>query len=84
MGLEANKLTSSLLAKSPPLKPLVIALKYFLNRRGLLEAFTGGMSSYALLLLTARYLQEVRGRGRGRGRGWTGADKSPNQRHGRL
>ena len=59
MGLEANKLTASLVTKLAPLKPLVLVLKYFLNRRGLLEAFTGGMSSYALLLITARFLQEV-------------------------
>jgi DNA polymerase sigma len=43
-----------------PLRPLVLVLKYFLTRKGLCEAFTGGLSSYALLLVTARFLQEVR------------------------
>lgn len=42
-----------------PLRPLVLVLKYFLTRKGLCEAFTGGLSSYALLLVTARFLQEV-------------------------
>jgi DNA polymerase sigma len=33
-------------------------LKQFLIDRGLLTAYTGGLSSYCLFLMVARYLQE--------------------------
>lgn len=58
-GLDSNKLVSSLMQTYPSLRPLVLVLKSFLTRRGLCEAFTGGLSSYALLLLTTRFLQEL-------------------------
>jgi non-canonical poly(A) RNA polymerase PAPD5/7 len=57
-GLEASKLNVSLMREYPSLRLIVLVLKQFLTRRGLCEVFTGGMSSYALLLLTARFLQE--------------------------
>lgn len=57
-GLEASELNVSLMREYPSLRPIVLVLKQFLTRRGLCEVFTGGMSSYALLLLTARFLQE--------------------------
>jgi DNA polymerase sigma len=58
-GLESNKLVSSLMQKYSPLRPLVLVLKAFLTTRYLCEAFTGGISSYALLLITTRFLQEM-------------------------
>lgn len=57
-GLEANRLNVSLLTEFPSLRPIVLVLKQFLSRRGLCESFTGGLSSYAILLLCARFLQE--------------------------
>ena len=57
-GLEASKFHSLLLRQYPALRPLVLVLKRFLTRRGLCEPYTGGLSSYALQLITARYLQE--------------------------
>lgn len=57
-GLEANRLNVALMNEFPSLRPLVLVLKQFLSRRGLCESFTGGLSSYALLLLCARFLQE--------------------------
>lgn len=57
-GLEANKLNLSLLNEFPALRSLVLVLKRFLSGRGLCEAFSGGLSSYAIILLCARFLQE--------------------------
>jgi len=57
-GLEANKMNVSLMTEYPSLRPIVLVLKQFLSKRGLCEAFTGGLSSYAILLITARFLQE--------------------------
>ena len=57
-GLEASKLNVSLIREYPSLRLIVLVLKQFLTRRGLCEVFTGGLSSYAILLLTARFLQE--------------------------
>lgn len=39
-------------------RPLVLVLKQFLQDRGLLTAYTGGLSSYSLFLMVTRYLQE--------------------------
>ena len=55
--IQANKMTGALIKSLGPLRPLVLVLKYFLARKGLCEAFTGGLSSYALLLITAKFLQ---------------------------
>lgn len=57
-GLEANKLIFSILRRYPALRPIVLILKCFLTRKGLCEAFTGGLSSYVLVLMVARFLQE--------------------------
>lgn len=60
-GLESNKLVGSLMQSYPLLRPLVLVLKAFLTRKCLCEAFTGGLSSYALLLIATRFLQAVEG-----------------------
>jgi DNA polymerase sigma len=57
-GLEAVDLVSQILNELPMIRPLVLVLKQFLLNRGLLTAYTGGLSSYCLFLLVARYLQE--------------------------
>ncbi len=41
----------------PPLRPLVLVLKAFLKEACLNEVFTGGLSSYALVLLVLAHLQ---------------------------
>ena len=58
-GLATNALVLSLIHEFPPLRPLVLLLKTFLITKGFGAAYTGGLSSYALLLLVTRYLQEV-------------------------
>ena len=58
-GLATNSMVLSLIHEFPALRPLVLILKTFLIRRGFCAAYTGGLSSYALLLLVARFLQEI-------------------------
>jgi hypothetical protein len=58
-GLDANKLISSIIKKYAPIRPLVLVLKFFLSQRRLCEAYTGGLSSYAVFLLVTRFLQEL-------------------------
>ena len=41
----------------PQMPKLVIALKQFLLQRELNEVFTGGISSYSLILMTVGFLQ---------------------------
>lgn len=41
----------------PPLEPLVMVLKQFLLQRDLNEVFTGGISSYSLILMIVSFLQ---------------------------
>lgn len=57
-GQASNRLVLGLIDEFPALRPLVAVLKQFLKERGLCESYTGGLSSYALVLLVARYLQE--------------------------
>jgi hypothetical protein len=57
-GLEANAMVAQILEELPLIRPLMLILKQFLLDRGLLTAYTGGISSYCLFLIVARYLQE--------------------------
>ncbi|KAF0699661.1 Aste57867_9783 [Aphanomyces stellatus] len=57
-GLATNDLVHSFLHELPALLPLMLVLKTFIIDRGLGVAYTGGLSSYALLLMLTRFLQE--------------------------
>lgn len=57
-GLLANRVIADLLRENPALRPLVLVLKHFMKERGLMESYSGGLSSYGLVLMVARYLQE--------------------------
>ena len=57
-GLEANDMVTQIMGELPLIRPLMLILKQFLLDRGLLTAYTGGISSYCLFLILARYLQE--------------------------
>jgi hypothetical protein len=57
-GLEAVQMVSQILEELPLIRPLMLVLKQFLLDRGLLTSYTGGLSSYCLFLMVARYLQE--------------------------
>ena len=57
-GLEAVVMVTQIMDELPMVRPLVLVLKQFLFDRALLTAYTGGLSSYCLFLMVARYLQE--------------------------
>ena len=49
--------TQDFMDKYPNLKYIVLVLKHFLLQRDLNEVFTGGISSYSLILMTVSFLQ---------------------------
>ncbi|TYZ56936.1 hypothetical protein PybrP1_003189 [[Pythium] brassicae (nom. inval.)] len=58
-GLSARDFVYSFQAEMPALRPLVLVLKTHLQRCGLNCAFTGGLSSYALVIMVIRFLQKA-------------------------
>lgn len=58
-GLKANKFTMKMIKKYPPIRPVVLCLKYFLSKHCLCEAYTGGLSSYGIFLLVTQFIQEL-------------------------
>lgn len=57
-GLATNDVVLSLIHEFPPLAPIMLVLKSFAIERGFAISYSGGLSSYSLLLMVARYLQE--------------------------
>lgn len=55
-GLAACELIKSYLTKLPPLAPLVMVLKQYLFNKGLNNVYTGGLSSYCLVLMVISFL----------------------------
>eukprot|EP01114_Cavostelium_apophysatum_P017166 TRINITY_DN5034_c0_g2_i1.p1 TRINITY_DN5034_c0_g2~~TRINITY_DN5034_c0_g2_i1.p1 ORF type:complete len:962 (+),score=288.02 TRINITY_DN5034_c0_g2_i1:260-3145(+) len=62
-GLAAAEIVQSYTRKMEPLTPLVLVLKHFLFRRGLHNAFTGGLNSYCLVIMVISFLQVFGGLG---------------------
>ena len=56
-GVKSAKLIKEYKRKFPALPKLVLVLKQFLLQHDLNEVFTGGISSYSLILLTISFLQ---------------------------
>lgn len=56
-GVKSAELIKSYKRKFPVLDKLVMVLKQFLLQRDLNEVFTGGISSYSLILMTISFLQ---------------------------
>ncbi|ERN06559.1 hypothetical protein AMTRI_Chr01g135620 [Amborella trichopoda] len=56
-GPEAANFMMDAVAKIPPLRPLCMILKIFLQQRELNEVYSGGIGSYALLAMLIAYLQ---------------------------
>lgn len=56
-GVNGSKFISDCIARYPVLPKLVLVLKQFLHCRDLNEVYTGGISSYCLILLTISFLQ---------------------------
>lgn len=57
-GIEGGAFVKKCLEEYPETRVLSLVLKRFLNNRGLLTTYTGGISSYGLFLLITRYCQE--------------------------
>ncbi|XP_076032218.1 uncharacterized protein LOC143020007 isoform X2 [Oratosquilla oratoria] len=56
-GVNSARLIKDFKAMYPALPKLVMVLKQFLLQRDLNEVFTGGISSYSLILMTVSFLQ---------------------------
>lgn len=56
-GPEAASNIRGVMDKLPPMRPLVMVLKVFLQQRQLNEVYSGGVGSYALLVMVACFLQ---------------------------
>jgi predicted nucleotidyltransferase len=59
-GMQSSILVQRLCAMNRHLAPLVVVLKQLLLQRGLNDAYTGGLSSYALTIMVASILQRHR------------------------
>eukprot|EP01117_Protostelium_nocturnum_P014818 TRINITY_DN5678_c0_g1_i1.p1 TRINITY_DN5678_c0_g1~~TRINITY_DN5678_c0_g1_i1.p1 ORF type:complete len:685 (+),score=259.03 TRINITY_DN5678_c0_g1_i1:273-2327(+) len=56
-GLSNTAIVKQFCSKIPLLRPLTLVIKYFLQQRGLNEPYTGGIGSYALVILVINFLQ---------------------------
>jgi non-canonical poly(A) RNA polymerase PAPD5/7 len=56
-GIMARDLVRLFMSKFPELKPLALVLKQFLQQRKLNNSYTGGLSSYCLVLMIVSFLQ---------------------------
>ena len=59
-GVASCHYVASRLTELPAIRPLVLVLKQCLSERSLSASYTGGLSSYALFLMVARYVEESR------------------------
>lgn len=58
LGIQAVNFVKGTIENFPVIRPIVLVLKKFLLDKGLLTAYTGGLSSHCLFLMVTRYLQE--------------------------
>lgn len=58
-GIASSKYVQDFLLRSPEAYPLTVVLKELLAQRGLNEPFSGGLSSYSLVLLVITVLQQA-------------------------
>jgi hypothetical protein len=63
-GCAAARLVKSYVDALPQLRPLAIILKHFLKGQGLNDTYTGGLSSYCLVMMLVSFLQTVEVHGR--------------------
>ncbi|OZJ05945.1 hypothetical protein BZG36_01247 [Bifiguratus adelaidae] len=56
-GLDTARITQQLCNGLPGLRELVLVIKWFLAERDMNEVFSGGLGSYAVLLIVASFLQ---------------------------
>ncbi|XP_058221627.1 uncharacterized protein LOC131331748 isoform X4 [Rhododendron vialii] len=63
-GLQTTELVKELTEQFPAATPLALVLKQFLADRSLDQSYSGGLSSYCLVLLITRFLQHEHHHGR--------------------
>ncbi|KAM7512128.1 hypothetical protein LguiB_011003 [Lonicera macranthoides] len=63
-GLQTTELVKELTDQFPAATPLALVLKQFLADRSLDQSYSGGLSSYCLILLITRFLQHEHHHGR--------------------
>ncbi|CAH1412155.1 unnamed protein product [Lactuca virosa] len=63
-GLQTTELVKELTEQFPAATPLALVLKQFLADRSLDQSYSGGLSSYCLILLITRFLQHEHHYGR--------------------
>lgn len=56
-GQKSSKVAIDYLEKYPGTRQLSLLIKYYLQQRGLNEVYTGGLGSYAILLMVVSFLQ---------------------------
>lgn len=59
-ALSTSRFVRESLQKFPPLRPLLILLKLYLQQRGLNETYRGGVGSYLLFVLVLSFLQQMK------------------------
>ncbi|XP_065859306.1 uncharacterized protein [Euphorbia lathyris] len=69
-GLQTTELVKELTAQFPAATPLALVLKQFLADRSLDQSYSGGLSSYCLVLLITRFLQHEHHLGRPINQNW--------------
>lgn len=63
-GLQTTELVKELTEQFPAATPLSMVLKQFLSDRSLDQSYSGGLSSYCLILMITRFLQHEHHQGR--------------------
>jgi len=58
-GVKATEIIKDKIQEFPALVPLAFVLKQFLLQRGFNEVFTGGLSSYSVVVLIISSLQVI-------------------------
>jgi non-canonical poly(A) RNA polymerase PAPD5/7 len=56
-GVKNCKTIKSYLARYPATRPLLLVIKQYLLQRSLNEVFSGGLGSYALIIMMISFLQ---------------------------
>ncbi|WCJ22919.1 Nucleotidyltransferase family protein [Euphorbia peplus] len=69
-GLQTTELVKELTGQFPAATPLALVLKQFLADRSLDQSYSGGLSSYCLVLLITRFLQHEHHLGRPINQNW--------------
>ncbi|RKP25601.1 hypothetical protein SYNPS1DRAFT_6896, partial [Syncephalis pseudoplumigaleata] len=56
-GIHSARMVKRFSEQLPAMKPIMLLIKQFLTQRSMNEVFTGGLSSYSLMIMTVSFLQ---------------------------